>query len=81
MQTTNKNRILSFYALFKYEFMKESMHGTRQKDAPESTIRCMLIFITTNLIFYSDNLVKENMNSLSVLLVKKYSLMMPKHIY
>jgi len=41
----------------------------------------MLILKTINLIFYYVDIAKEHMNSLSVLLMKKYSLRMPKNIY
>jgi hypothetical protein len=40
------------------------MHRTKQKGRPKSTIRCMLILTTTNLIFYHVNFANEHINSL-----------------
>ncbi len=51
------------------------------KKVDRSTIRCMLILISTDIIFYCVDFAKEHMNSFNVLLRKKYSLRMPKNIY
>jgi hypothetical protein len=41
------------------------------KKVDRSTIRCMLIFISIDIIFYCVDFAKEHMNSFNVLLIKK----------